>query len=81
MTPQEANQSRPDPVAVMLDKLMTAVDRVSSKIGTIESRLTSLEGEVRNSGDSDCFVGSLQPTGGEPLFGSQPVGGGGTSWE
>ena len=62
-------------MAVMLDKLMTAVDGVSSKIGTIEFRLTSLEGEVRSS-DSDCYVSGVQPAGGELLFGSQATGGG-----
>ena len=75
VTPQEVSQSRPEPMTVMLKKLISAVDGVSSKIGTIETRLTLLEGEVRNSGDSDCYVSGIQPAVGEPLFGPQAVGG------
>ena len=75
VTPQEVSQSRPEPMTVMLEKLISAVDGVSSKIGTIETRLTSLEGEVHNSGDSDCYISGIQPAVGEPLFGPQAVGG------
>ena len=58
----------------MRDKVMTAVDRISTKIGTIESRLISLEGEVKNSTDSDCFVSGIELATGEPIFGVQFTG-------
>ena len=75
VTTQDIVHNRPEPVAVMLDKLMSAVDGVSTKIGTIESGLLSLEGEVRSSGDSDCYVSGVQTATGEPLFGTQAMGG------
>ena len=69
MATQDTAQARPEPVAAMLDKLMTVVDSVSTKIGSIES-LLSMEGVVKNSIDSDCFVSEIQLPTGEPLFGA-----------
>ena len=48
---QDAAQARAEPVVAMLDKLMMAVVNISTNIGTTESRLLSLEVEVKNSTD------------------------------
>ena len=73
VTTQETNSNKAEPMVAMIDKLMSAVDSVSSKLGTIETRLLSLEGEAKNSTDSDCFVSGIQLPSSEPLFGT--VGG------
>ena len=60
VTKQETSQNKTEPMVAMIDKLMSAVDNVSTKLGTIETRLLSLEGEAKNSTDSDCFVSGIQ---------------------
>ena len=72
---KETSQARTELMTAMLYKVMTAVDRIWTKIGTIESRLLSLEGEVKNSTNSDCFVSGIELATGEALFGVQVTGG------
>ena len=70
VTTQETSQNKTEQMVAMIDKLMSAVDNVSTKLGPIETRLLSLEGEAKNSTDSDCFVSGIQLPSGEPLFGA-----------
>ena len=47
--PQQGEpQTMPEFVSSVLDKLVNAVDGVAGKIGSIETKLSSLEGEVRH---------------------------------
>ena len=63
--------SQKDSVSAVLDHLVTAVDNVTGKLGTLETRLVALESEARTGNNSrECLTGSELD---KPLF--QNMGG------
>ena len=54
-------------VTSVLDKLVYAVDGVAGKIGNLETRLTSLEGQVRRPVSGEAIIVDSD----EPTFGQQ----------
>ena len=70
VAPQQGEpQTMPESVSSVLDKLVNAVNGVAGKIGSIETRLSSLGGEVRHPNATLEPVISVESD--EPLFGTQ----------